>query len=559
MLALSCFLVGANAASSNNILNTDITQWTKSTSTVISSYSSNIFRIFAQPSDFSEVVEEDDGRTAFGAYEIPSLTPGHNYTASLKFPSVSEINSALGTSFTEAQILGNLASSGSKLFFGIGYKLPGKLKMPDQFMFKCDGSEFNNYLGQTVTFDFDYSTLVNTGEPVFIIGISKLNSDTTDSWIYVSNPVLIDNDADGSEGFLSNLLEFLQEKFGSIGTGLSNVVNSLVTLKNSISDKLAEVKQGIADSIFNAFDSLGIDLEGWFNDVGSWFDNLKNSISEFFSTLWENFSAFFEKFKPRVYEQLIWQRGMINGTTGAILNQPNGQNVIVSEFFEVPLGTEYLLDYFDTDHNGALQIYQYNLDESYVGSLSLINSDTEGYILPEGYLYRFRLVLNLNYKPSEANNIVKIYADEGWLNALVHLLISKIKALFIPDPNALTEFYDEMELFMQEHLGIIYEATTLSSELIQTLGDMLSGGSSAYDLNGERSESVTFTLPAILIPLPGDNEIPLWSKQEFNLDLLFQNDFFNYFYGLYKMILWVICIFATIKYAIKTWERIIGA
>ncbi len=559
---LGCFSVGVSAAdeASGNLVDTNLSNWNKSTYTTLTGYNSGIYRIYVDPPGSSSTTVSEN---FYGVYDLPKLTPGHNYTLSLHFPSASEINSALGTSFSDSDIISNLNTANVYVRFGIGYKKTSSIGIINDFSWISSGPDFANYFGQTVSFDFDYSTRSDTGTPCFVIAIQKLNIDGSVNWVYVSNPVLKDNDADNTEGFFNNLIEFLRNMFGGISVGLddlgTSIGNKISNLLSGLSDKLSDVrdkinskldfvKNGISDSIFSAFADMGIDLEGWFNNVGSWFTDLKNNFTENIEAFKTAITDFFDKFKPRVYEELYWERGMINGSTGAVLNQPNSQNVIVSELFDVPLGTQYNFDFITSDLNGAFQIYQYSMDGTYIGSYGLFNanSSVEEHILPQGYSYRFRLVLRQPTHPSTANNIVKIYADEGWLNALVRLLIYKIRGLFVPDPYFISDWSEEMDAFLAEHFGIIYDAGTLTTDFITKIGDLLSNNDGNID----------FKLPAIKFKL-NDVDIVLWEEQQVDMSFLTENSFFSMFYGLYNMILWVIFIFATVKHATKTFERIL--
>lgn len=593
MLALSFFSVGVSAAS-DNLVESNLTQWSNLNGSFdIQLYgNNNIYRLGANGGSsnfFNGII-----------YDLPNFVAGHSYTLRFKLPSASEIASAWNVGFTDAVF--NSYYNNAQVFVGYGFVNPeGTIVEGQNLFYEFNASNISRYVGQNLSTTFVASSSTTGGRPVIFISVTT--TDSNQHFFYFSNFSLFDNDDNSQElkgikGFLhsirwdlvggvcdendcphssdvnphlsltermtggfSSLLDNIADKFEE-GSTLNNwftdlsdkVSGSVSSSSTSLGDRIKGFFEDISKSLTEKYENLDINLGDWFDDVGEWFDNLKNSISEFFENLWNKFNEFFEKFKPRVYEQLIWQRGMINMQTGAIVSS-NVQNVIVSEFFEVPLGSEYLIDYIRTDHNGAFQIYQYNLDDgSYIGHLGIINTATEGFVLPEGYQYRFRLALNTEYKPSEANQIVKIYADEGWLNALVHLIIAKIKGLFVPDPNLFNELYEDMEQLMQERLGIIYEATVFTSDLLETIGEMLSGSSA----KARAGDAIIFTIPAININLPGQGSFQLWNKQEFQLDFLSTNEFFAFFYGLYKMILWIICIFATIKHALRTYERIIG-
>ena len=225
---LGCFSVGASAAdeASGNLVDPNILNWSNSLYTSISSVN-GVNRIYASTVDTS--TDSTVSIKYYGCFDLTSLTVGHSYSVSLHFPSVSEINSALSTNLTSSQITSSLNAANVYVKFGIGYHSPGNLITVDDFCYEFHGSEYSSYLGETVTFDFDYTTRSSTGNPVFVIVIKTLNVDTISRILYFSNPVLKDNDADNTVGFFNHLIEFCSNMNGDRN---QVIVNDIVKLDN---------------------------------------------------------------------------------------------------------------------------------------------------------------------------------------------------------------------------------------------------------------------------------------------------------------------------------------
>ena len=119
-------MVGVSAADevSGNLVDPNILNWKTSTNTTIS-YFNGIGRLYVNAQDTSNGGDVD--WRFYGAYDLPELVVGHSYTASVHFPSTSEINAALGTSLSDTDILRYLDTPNLYIRYGIGYKTSDRM------------------------------------------------------------------------------------------------------------------------------------------------------------------------------------------------------------------------------------------------------------------------------------------------------------------------------------------------------------------------------------------------------------------------------------------------
>lgn len=123
-------------------------------------------------------------------------------------------------------------------------------------------------------------------------------------------------------------------------------------------------------------------------------------------------------------------------------------------------------------------------------------------------------------------------------------LINGIKGLFIPDDDFISGWKSRIELLLQEHLGIVWEAANFFTDLFSTVSDLLSDTE-----NG----SLEFTFPGVEFELLGHN-FDLWEERVVDMSFLETDSFWSFWYGLYKIILVIILCFALVLYGYNTLE-----
>lgn len=482
VLLSSIFVIQVNAAS-DNLVNSNLTQWhnIEGASTVQVYGNGNVYRLNATGGSvglFNGLV-----------YDLPSFVAGHSYTLKFKLPSAVEIAEAYNVSFSDSQLISYY--NNAEISVGYGFlSADGSRIISPVNLFTFNSSNISRYVGTNLSTTFVAGSA--SGRPC--IYIELYSSDGNLHLFYFSNFVLFDNDDNSAEltgikGFLhsirwdlvggvceeedcphssnvnphlsltqrmtagfSSLLENIGNKFedgstlniwfNDLSSGVSSLGDRFNTFITGLGDRISGFFDNLKEGIFSKFDSLGIDLRGWFSDVGSWFDDLSgklkgwfddtvSSIDTFFNNLWDKFDKLFDKFKPRVYERFQWRRGIVNWSTGEVtLRDDNYPYVIVTDLFTVSPGTKYLIDYIDSDITQSVAIYKYDYYGNYIGALAYTNS-FEGMELESGFQYRFRT----NFTPgsedtSAVNDYVLVYADEGWINALVHVIQNFFKGCF---------------------------------------------------------------------------------------------------------------------------------
>lgn len=354
--------------------------------------------------------------------------------------------------------------------------------------------------------------------------------------------------------------------FNNLSSGVSSLGDRISSFFNSLGDRISGFFNSLGDRISGFFDKLKEGMSSGFSDVGSWFSNLGENLSDWFDgvkqkfqeigdsikqkfqDIADKFTEFFEKFKPRVSINLEWVRGVINaqGTVFVYPNAPEYKYVIISEALVIPSGNNYKLDYIDSDETNALIIFKYDLEGNFLEMTSNYHS-FEGYVLEGGYQYRFRS----SYTPgvedlSIMNDYVIVYADEGWINALLLNLKNGIKSLFVPDEAALLKLKTDLDTSLSDHLGIIYSSSTLISDFLQTVTDIVANASDDYSL----------VVPEVTLNLSGTN-YTLWNDTSIDFSFM-ENAVISTIYDIYTVCLYIFFGFLELKYALRVYKKVIA-
>ena len=518
-------------------------------------------------------------------YDLPSFIAGHSYSLSFKLPSGSDIGSAWGVSWTDEQTKNYYNNSTVTVGYGF-LSSDGTLIESIVELYKFNSDNISNYLGKTLKTSFVAGSA--SGRPVVYITFACIDSNI--HHFYFSDFVMFDNDDNSQEltgikGFLhsirwdlvggicddedcphsssvnphlsltdrlsagfSTMFEKIGNKFeegSALHTWFNNLSDRFSALGDrqegffsTLGDRMSGFFDKLKESIFQSFSDLGIDLEGWFDNIGTWFENL-----------WSKFSEFFEKFKPRVYINFTWIRGIINYTTGEVgLRDDNFPYVIVSEAFTIEPGTKYLLDFVCTDNTKAIAVFQYDYYGNFVGVIKNSSASFEGFELPSGFQYRFRTeyppgVTNLNI----VNHYVLVYADEGWLNALLYNLKLDIKDLFVPDEAFLANFKSSATKIFEDSLGFVYTFIDYVVQLFDKLQDIFS--------SVRRDDVFAFTFPKFEFDFLGYH-IKLWDDITISMDWLNGTTGIGLLYSVYKGMLHFMFIIALVNYGDKVYKDV---
>lgn len=120
--------------------------------------------------------------------------------------------------------------------------------------------------------------------------------------------------------------------------------------------------------------------------------------------------------------------------------------------------------------------------------------------------------------------------------------VSIIQRLFVPSDEFVESWKSDLQTLLQEHLGVIYSASDFIKQLVEQMQSLL---------NNHQGD---IKMPALSFSLPDGTPVHLWNETTVDFAFL-ENGIFKTLYGMYKVMLNVICIFALIKYAIKNWEK----
>ncbi len=574
-------LITVRASAASNLIDPNLSNWEESSNssgTAVTAHD-NIYRL--------RVDTVSSGSASIGAgfvYTLPDLVAGHSFTLSLKFPTSEEIAEAWGSDYTHSQLISHY--TGSQLLIGFGYvDDSGELYSVNE-LFTVTEDNVQNFIGKTVSASFVAEN--TSGTPCIYIG--SITNRTSFANFFVSNFVLIDNDDNSQElkgikGFLHNIY---WDTVGGVCDEEDCPHSSPVTPHTSLAERFSNSFNAFFDNLNSKLDSVNTDINsstssvgGWFSDIGDKlstnftnnintikenfsglitdmkesFSNLGSNISGFFDNLWNNISTWFDKFKPRVYEDLVWNYGYAYSSfTGALVFNPGNQSfsASVTDFFDVSSSYSYYLDYVDSidSTNDYLIILIYDLNHNYIGYKN-IRKSTDSYLLSSGYSYRFYFSSGSYYDFSTmdsvsdvCNSIVKIYADEGWATAIVHKLKVTVIGLFVPDESFFDEYKSNFTSLFENNLGFIYQSATFVTDFITGIKELL------FDSQG-RELQLTFS--GIEFDL-GDYHIDIFKKTVVDFNFL-KDGAFSVAYGIYKVLLYLIFGFLLVNYGIKTWER----
>ena len=187
-------------------------------------------------------------------------------------------------------------------------------------------------------------------------------------------------------------------------------------------------------------------------------------------------------------------------------------------------------------------MYQYDLKGNYVGRILYDKNSFEAFALPAGYQYRFSVYWLKTWEIDDdaINEVFTVYAEEGWLNAVLLNMKIGIKDLFVPDEAFIAEWKVELEDLLAERLGIIWDSGDFFIDFVSIIGDLLT----------TTPDDIHYELPEMVIELNGQT-YTLWQAQQVDFSFLEKNAFFAMLYKLYKAVLNVFLGIPLLNYAKK--------
>lgn len=535
--------------------------------------------VFSGNSGIYEVVF-GPGETAIWCSSLggnTSLIAGHSYTLSFKMPDRFDVNDA----FNEDYVSGYMKNQYNNfdLRICLAYRdTSNQIEVTDDnIFFLINSSNWGNFLGKTVTTSFVASN--SSGTPVILL--YGIGSDDNEHYIYFSDFKLVDNDDNSKEltgikGFLHSirwdlvggtceeddcphssgdnphlsLTERITAGFSSMFENIGNKFEEGSTLNiwfNGLSEKIGNVDlslDNLGERISGFFADLGTDLKLKLNEIGE-------NITSKFQEIGDKFSEFFEKFKPRVYIDLHWQRGMVGANTGVpvISNSDNMPRVVTSDLFTVSSDAVYYIDYIPISANNAYaMIFQYDMQGNYIGKLHQSSQAYTGYILPSGFQYRFQVqwYQGIEVDDSAVNEHFSLYAEEGWLNAMLWNIKTGLKGLFVPNENQVIEWKENLNLLLKDHLGIIYTCSDLITDTLNMVFDIVFDAPDTYEIK----------IPEVSFNVSGVN-VPVFTSQ--NIDFSFmEKPVFKTMYGMYTVAMYFFFGALEVKYALRTYRKVMS-
>ncbi len=315
----------------------------------------------------------------------------------------------------------------------------------------------------------------------------------------------------------------------------------------------------IDNSIGGYFNNIGESISTWFNEqietLRTNFNELMNTFETGVSDIRNTFNSFIDKWKPRFQFNLHWRRGIIPDIDTGELIFGDDYYVSTSDMFLVPSGSAYKLNYISSN-DYIFAIFKYTSNGEYIG-FSAYDSSLSDFSLDSGYQYIFTVADEGYFEDTDAiNDVVVIYADEGWINAFFYNLKLSFTSAFVPTQTDIDVFKDEIDTTMSEHLGIVYTSFDFFHDFMTTIQNILS----------DNSNELVFEFPEIAfdlsLPQYRDGSV-VWRTITFrlidsktvNMEFLQTNSTFNMFYSMYEVILIVILSFALFSYAYDTFDR----
>lgn len=336
------------------------------------------------------------------------------------------------------------------------------------------------------------------GKQVYLAAL--IASDNNASSLFVTDFVFTNNN--NTEEKIDGILEWLSATYhGIVGgedsrgvqhdglvqgikNGLSGLGDRISVFFNNLGNKIGGFFSSIGDRIGDFFARQWENISGAFEAVKNTISRIGDSITAKFQEIGDKFTSFFDTFKPRVYEEFLWQIGSVSYNTGQLSPFPK-ERASTSEMFYVADGSVYILEFDPKNNNSSQQVsyfilYQYDADGNYIKSISHNSfSSATSYTFEAGYNYRISVASSSSFSGQSSyelskfcNSRVKVYCDEGWINALIHALMNGLKKLFIPAPGYFDTRFEDVKSWASEHFGIVYTAGNLSIDVLKKIYEL---------------------------------------------------------------------------------------
>lgn len=407
------------------------------------------------------------------------------------------------------------------------------------------------------------------GKQVYLCAL--IFADEKPSTLYVSDFVFTNNN--NTDEKIDGILEWLSATYHGIvggedsrGVQHDGLVQGIKNGLSGLGDRISNFFENLGEKFGVDIGSLGDRIQNFFSNfwenVSAGFDAIKDKIGDIgegikakFQEISDNFANFFDTFKPRVYEEYLWVSGQIGSSDGILYPSSNVGRAYTSDMFYVPVGTSYVLEFDPKNKNNTPSspnyiynffLFQYDENGNFIKRISDDSfASVVSYTFEPGYYYRVQINGSGTFKDFSSyelskfcNERVKIFCDEGWINALIHSLMNGLKKLFIPAPGFFDDKLDDFLDAYEEHFGIFAQGTIYFTKAVQKVQSVL-------------NDKYSFVFPELSITIQGQKYV--FSEQK-NVDIeqwLKSGTWSGNLYEMYRVFASAFLIYLVLLYARK--------
>ena len=226
------------------------------------------------------------------------------------------------------------------------------------------------------------------GKQVYLCAL--IFADEKPSTLYVSDFVFTNNN--NTDEKIDGILEWLSATYHGIvggedsrGVQHDGLVQGIKNGLSGLGDRISNFFENLGEKFGRDIGSLGDRIQDFFSNfwenVSAGFDAIKDKIGDIgegikakFQEISDNFANFFDTFKPRVYEEFLWEPGNVSSFSGSLLpNSKGDENAVTSELFSVPSESSYVLDYNPANSSSQaiaikyIEIFKYSSNGKFTG------------------------------------------------------------------------------------------------------------------------------------------------------------------------------------------------
>lgn len=564
LLCLANFSVVANAAEAENLVDSNLSNWTDYGdnsdyfgSADVTYLGESVNKITVSSSNYAVIL--------FDLTEF--LKIGESYNFNFTLPTTDGANSS---ALESCQLSWALCDGSGDNVPTVGANV---------FEISINNDNKSKYLGTDITFEFTYTQgYKNTFLCLFIApGVnSEVYEDLT---LYVSN-LSLERVVPESEKKLDGILGWLQDiwdKLSSIGDKLTDVWTNITASVTDLGDRISAFFTELKDKITTEVTALGDRVKEFFDELPEKIFTFKINSSDIESELNStkfiyDLSKWSTQFLGNWFQ--YYSEGFVHLEKGTStkyfgfhstesVSFPAENNCVItfdvssSKYptrFTVTFRSGYNTTSVNLTGNGS---YEVELPSSPIDD-NISISITENYDdWDNAYINLSNLVFTFtpvsSDSDSSSNNIswfeYLIGKFNKWFNGVIDSvkvffikLVDDIKGLFIPPEGFFEEWKDKFDLMLSDNLGFIYQAPNFVIDIVEVIQEIL-----------QSDQEVNLIFPEVEFDIAGYH-VELFKDTKVDFSFL-ETGIWLTLYSMYKVILYVIFALALIKYGMSTWER----